>query len=315
MESMIEVKNLTMFYGTHKALDNVSFTVAKGEVLGLLGPNAAGKSTTIRILTCFIPPTSGTAVVGGYDVLDEPLKVKRQIGYLPEMVPLYPEMSVLDYLDFFAKVKGVKGSKKRKEEVYRVVELCWIGNVYKKLIGHLSRGYRQRVGLAQSLLGNPSVLIFDEPTRGLDPKQIIETRELIKSLGGEHTVILCSHILPEVSMVCGRVVIINEGRIVAVDTPGNLVGRLRDTDRLRLKARGPADVMSKALKESRLFTSIELVQDRDGEATFVLDYERGKDIAGDVSRIIVQKEWELLGIDKEIMSLEEIFLRITTREE
>src|SRR6266481_2404702 len=220
---MIEVENLTKRYGRHTAVDGVSFRVEKGEILGFLGPNGAGKTTTMRILTCYLPPTDGTARVAGYDVFQAPLEVKRRVGYIPETPPLYPDMTVLDFLGFCAKIKGV-AAKDRRGKIDDV-------------IGKLSKGYRQRVGLAQAILNNPDVLILDEPTAGLDPKQIIETRELIKGLGGDHTIILSTHILPEVSMTCGRVVIINKGRVVAEDTPNNLMRRLQGAGALRLEVR------------------------------------------------------------------------------
>ncbi len=205
---MIEVESLTKRYGRATAVDGVSFRVERGEILGFLGPNGAGKTTTMRILTCYLPPTEGTARVAGYDVFAQPMEVKRRVGYLPETPPLYPDMSVRDYLEFCARIKGVPG-KERRGRVADAIEKCRVGDVRDKLIAKLSKGYRQRVGLAQAILHNPDVLILDEPTSGLDPKQIIETRELIRSLAGSHTVILSTHILPEVSMTCGRVVIIN----------------------------------------------------------------------------------------------------------
>jgi ABC-2 type transport system ATP-binding protein len=234
---MIEVENLTKRYGRHTAVDGISFRVHKGEILGFLGPNGAGKTTTMRILTCYLPPTEGTARVAGYDVFEQPLEVKRRVGYTPETPPLYPDLDVGTFLDFCAKIKGVPG-KDRKARISDVMEKTRISDVRGTLIGRLSKGYRQRVGLAQAILHNPDVLILDEPTAGLDPKQIIETRELIKGLGGEHTIVLSTHILPEVSMTCGRVVIINKGRVVAEDTPENLTHRLQGAATVRLEVRG-----------------------------------------------------------------------------
>ena len=236
---MIEVENLTKRYGRHTAVDGISFRVHKGEILGFLGPNGAGKTTTMRILTCYLPPTDGTARVAGYDVFAQPLEVKRRVGYAPETPPLYPDMDVGSFLDFCAKIKGVPG-KDRKAKISDVMEKTRVSDVRNTLIGRLSKGYRQRVGLAQAILHNPDVLILDEPTAGLDPKQIIETRELIKSLGGEHTIVLSTHILPEVSMTCGRVVIINKGRVVAEDTPENLTHRLQGAATVRLEVRAGA---------------------------------------------------------------------------
>jgi ABC-2 type transport system ATP-binding protein len=227
---VIEVDHLTKVFSGRKAVDNISFTVQKGEILGFLGPNGAGKTTTMRILTCFMPATDGTARVAGYDVFEESLEVRRRIGYLPENPPLYPEMSVLSYLQFVAKIKGAPSSQ-RKSMVDDVMQKCAIGDVGHRVINKLSKGYKQRVGLAQALLNNPEVLILDEPTIGLDPKQIFEVRSLIKSLAGDHTVILSTHILPEVSMTCNRVVIIHNGKVVAMDTPEGLTNQMKATAR------------------------------------------------------------------------------------
>src|SRR6188474_1496214 len=244
---MIEVENLTKRYGRHTAVDGISFRVHKGEILGFLGPNGAGKTTTMRILTCYLPPTDGTARVAGFDVFTQPMEVKRRVGYTPETPPLYPDMDVGSFLDFCAKIKGVPG-KDRKAKISDVMEKTRISDVRATLIGRLSKGYRQRVGLAQAILHNPDVLILDEPTAGLDPKQIIETRELIKGLGGEHTVVLSTHILPEVSMTCGRVVIISRGRVVAEDTPENLTQRLKGGAALKLEVRGDGAALAEALR-------------------------------------------------------------------
>src|SRR5688500_17690927 len=219
----------------------------KGEILGFLGPNGAGKTTTMRILTCYLPPTEGSARVAGFDVFEEPLEVKKRVGYIPETPPLYPDLDVQEFLEFCARIKGVPGAS-RKQRIDDAVEKTRLGDVRRQLIGRLSKGYRQRVGLAQAILSNPDVLILDEPTAGLDPKQIIETRELIRGLGGEHTIILSTHILPEVSMVCGRVVIINRGRVVAEDTPENLTHRLRGAATLRMEVRGEASAAAEAVR-------------------------------------------------------------------
>src|SRR5712692_5669219 len=234
---MIKVEGLTKRYARTIAVDDISFEVEKGQIVGFLGPNGAGKTTTMRVLTCFLPPTAGTAQVAGFDVLEQPLEVKKRIGYLPETPPLYPDMEVSEYLTFVGKLKGL-ASLDVPKRVKDVCERCAITDVSAKLIGKLSKGYRQRVGLAQAILHNPDVLILDEPTSGLDPKQIIETRELIKGLGGEHTIVLSTHILPEVSMTCGRVVIINKGRVVAEDTPESLTHRLQGAATVRLEVRG-----------------------------------------------------------------------------
>ncbi|MBI5682169.1 MAG: ATP-binding cassette domain-containing protein [Deltaproteobacteria bacterium] len=223
---MIQVENLTKNYGSHQALKGISFTVNKGEILGFLGPNGAGKTTTMRILTGFFPATSGKAVVAGFDVFEEPMEVRKRIGYLPENVPLYRDMVVTDYLKFAAGIKGIK-KYDMDDRVNKVMDDCALQDVSRKLIGELSKGYRQRVGLAQALVNDPDVLILDEPTIGLDPNQIIEIRKLIKGLAGKRTIILSTHILPEVSMICHRVVIINKGEVVAVDTPQNMTSRIQ----------------------------------------------------------------------------------------
>src|SRR6478672_7948012 len=226
---MIKVEGLRKRYARTLAVDDISFEVEKGQIVGFLGPNGAGKTTTMRILTCFMPPTSGTAQVAGFDVLEQPLEVKKRIGYLPENPPLYPEMSTTEYLSFVGSLKGLSGAELRQRIDY-VSDRCAVADVKDKLLGKLSKGYRQRVGLAQAIIHNPDVLILDEPTAGLDPKQINETRQLIKELGGDHTIVLSTHILPEVSQTCGRVVIINKGKVVAVDTPDNLTARLRGAE-------------------------------------------------------------------------------------
>ena len=226
---MIEVQHLTKRYGPFTAVDDVSFKVEKGEILGFLGPNGAGKTTTMRVLTGYMPATDGKALVAGYDVFDQPIEAKRRTGYLPETPPLYPDMTVRDYLTFVARIKGVP-RQERKARVETVMERTRVADMAKRHCGKLSKGYKQRVGLAQAMIHKPDVLILDEPTAGLDPKQIIETRQLIKELAGDHTIILSTHILPEVSQTCQRVVIINKGRVVAVDTPENLTSRLRGSE-------------------------------------------------------------------------------------
>ena len=231
---MIEVQHLTKRYGRVTAVDDVSFRVERGEILGFLGPNGAGKTTTMRILTGYMPATEGKAIVAGFDVFDQPIEAKRRTGYLPETPPLYPDMSVIEYLQFVAKIKGVPRGE-RRQRVQAVMERTRIADMANRLCGKLSKGYRQRVGLAQALIHNPDVLILDEPTAGLDPKQIIETRELIKELAGDHTIILSTHILPEVAQTCQRVVIINKGHVVAVDTPDNLTARLRGSETMYLQ--------------------------------------------------------------------------------
>jgi ABC-2 type transport system ATP-binding protein len=309
---MIEVEGLTKRYGRQKAVDGVSFRVQKGEILGFLGPNGAGKTTTMRILTCYLPPTEGTARVAGYDVFEKPIEAKKHIGYLPETPPLYPDMEVRGFLDFVAKIKGVP-AKERKAKVDDAIEKCRVGDVRDKLIGKLSKGYRQRVGLAQAILHNPDVLILDEPTAGLDPKQIIETRELIKSLGGEHTIILSTHILPEVSVTCGRVVIINKGRVVAEDTPDNLMHRLRGAGALRLEVRGASSAVFDTLRAvPGIVNIVPKAEGISDVSVFEIEAQAGNDVRADLARAVVQKGFDLLGLSQVGMSLEEIFLHLTT---
>ena len=245
---MIEVKDLTKRYGQHVAVDSVSFTVNEGEILGFLGPNGAGKSTTMNIITGYISATEGTVKINGYDILDQPEEAKKQIGYLPEFPPLYMDMTVQEYLDFVFSIKKVD-PKQKKQQMDTILDVVKIGDVRKRLIKNLSKGYKQRVGLAQALVGAPSVLILDEPTVGLDPKQIIEIRTLIKELGKKHTIILSSHILPEVSAVCERVIIINKGKLVASDTPENLSRRLGDTSKMTLRVAAPEKQVIKVIKD------------------------------------------------------------------
>jgi ABC-2 type transport system ATP-binding protein len=291
----------------------VSFKVERGEILGFLGPNGAGKTTTMRILTGYMPPTGGKALVGGYDVQDQPIEAKRRTGYLPETPPLYPEMTVRDYLDFCARIKGVP----RAERVSRVkssMERTRIADVGKRHCGKLSKGYRQRVGLAQALLHNPEVLILDEPTAGLDPKQIIETRDLIRGLAGDHTIILSTHILPEVSQTCQRVVIINKGRVVAVDTPENLRARLQGAETLfvQIDAQG-ADVTS-ALTAIPGVTRVAPADTRPESGAYEVESERGRDVRRELARDIVTRGWGLLELRPMRMSLEDVFLQVTTEE-
>jgi ABC-2 type transport system ATP-binding protein len=308
---MIEVDNLTKRYGRTTAVDAISFRVEKGEVLGFLGPNGAGKTTTMRILTCYLPPTEGAARVAGHDVFSQPMEVKKRVGYLPETPPLYPDMSVTDYLDFCARIKGV-AAKERRARVDEAVEKCRVGEVRKTLIGKLSKGYRQRVGLAQAILHNPDVLVLDEPTAGLDPKQIIETRELIRSLAGSHTIVLSTHILPEVSMTCGRVVIINKGRVVAEDTPQNLTRRLRGAGTLRLELQGDEAGLVAAARDVPGVLAVHPRGAHDGAVLLDVEAEAGKDVRAELARAVVAKGYGLLGLQQQGMSLEEIFLQLTT---
>ena len=310
---MIEVQHLTKRYGPFTAVDDLSFKVERGEILGFLGPNGAGKTTTMRILTGYMPPTEGKAIVAGYDVLEQPIDAKRRTGYLPETPPLYPDMSVAEYLSFVAKIKGVP-SGERKQRIQTVMARVHIDDMANRLCSKLSKGYKQRVGLAQALIHNPDVLILDEPTAGLDPKQIIETRQLIKELAGNHTIILSTHILPEVSQTCQRVVIINRGRVVAVDTPDNLTSRLRgsETMYLQVDALG-ADALT-ALSHVPGVTRIVESDRRDSAVGYEVDSETGRDVRRELARAVVTQGWGLLELRPMRMSLEDIFLSLTTDE-
>lgn len=305
---MIQVENLTKYYGPHPAIQDVTFQVKKGEILGFLGPNAAGKTTTMRILTGFIPPTSGTARVAGYDVFSDSIEVRRRIGYMPETIPLYPEMAVRDYLGFFAELRGLDHKDQR---VDRAMEICSVGDRADTLIGKLSKGYQQRVGLAQALLHDPEVLILDEPTVGLDPKQIIEVRELIKGLGGERTVILSTHILPEVSQTCNRVVIINEGRVVAEDTTERLTNRLQGAERIFLKVQVPGPQVAALLGKTPGVLSVE----PKGDGGFEIECALGSEPRPKLASAVVQAGYGLLELRPVGMSLEEVFLKLTSNEE
>lgn len=312
---MIEVDQLTKRFGSVKAIDNVSFRVEKGEILGFLGPNGAGKTTTMRILTCFLPATEGTARVGGFDVFTQPMEVKRRIGYLPENPPLYDEMTVDSYLEFVAKIKGVDPTI-RSKRIAEVKDRVSIQDYSGTIIKHLSKGYRQRVGLAQALVHDPEVLILDEPTIGLDPNQISDVRHLIKSLAGNHTVILSTHILPEVGMTCQRVVIINKGRIAAIDTPENLTRQLQGSDRILLIARGPEAAIKGKIEEIPGVLRIESAKsDGDGHCELSIDTELKRDLRSQIARKIVESGYELLELKTMSMSLEEVFLQLTTKEE
>ena len=310
---MIEVQHLTKRYGRVTAVDDVSFRVERGEILGFLGPNGAGKTTTMRILTGYMPATEGRATVAGYDIFDKPIDAKRRTGYLPETPPLYPDMTVREYLDFVARLKGVP-SKEKKDRVISVMQRAHVADMADRHCAKLSKGYRQRVGLAQALIHNPEVLILDEPTAGLDPKQIIETRQLIRSLAGDHTVVISTHILPEVSQTCHRVVIINKGRVVAVDTPDNLTARLRGAETMFVQVdAGGADAAA-ALSTLPGVTRVTLSERRTTIEGLEVESEKGRDIRRDIARAIVNRGWGLLELRPMRMSLEEIFLQVTTEE-
>ena len=311
---MITVENLTKRYATKTAIENVSFQVEKGEILGFLGPNGAGKTTTMRIVVGFMPASDGTVRVDGFDVFENPLDVRRRIGYLPENPPLYPEMTVAGYLRFVAKIKGVP-KEKIGAEVKRVMERVSITDVQERIIAKLSKGYKQRVGLAQALIGDPPVMILDEPTIGLDPKQIHEVRELIKGLAGNHTVVLSTHILPEVEQTCNRVVIIDRGKIVAIDTPQNLRFQLQGAERVFMEIQGPVPEITSKLKAMPGVIDVHTVGSNDGRHRFQIEGELRKDIRSDLARTVVQSGWGLYELQSASMSLEDIFLKLTTAEE
>lgn len=308
---MIEVNELTRYYGQKRAISNVSFKVNKGEILGLLGPNAAGKTTTMRILTCYMPPTSGSATVGGYDIFDQSMQIREITGYLPENPPVYTDLVVKDYLNFVAQIKGIDKNK-IKSEVDSVIEKANVGDVKSRVIGKLSKGYKQRVGLAQCLLNNPDIVILDEPTIGLDPKQIIEIRELIKNLKGDHTVILSSHILPEVEQTCERVVIISEGKVVAEDSTENLISRTKGSDRVLLEIEGDEAKVTALLKSLDNVTSVQASHTPSGVLKIAV--ESKNDMRKDYAQILVKNNFGLLEMQSDKLTLEDIFLDLTMKE-
>ncbi|MGH7323658.1 MAG: ABC transporter ATP-binding protein [Candidatus Rokuibacteriota bacterium] len=311
---MIEVQNLTKHYGPVTAIRDVSFSVAPGQIVGFLGPNGAGKSTTMRILACFMPASSGSARVAGYDVFRESMDVRRRIGYLPETVPLYSDMRVTPYLEFVAEVKGV-GRTERTRRVGEVMERCLISDVQNRLIGKLSKGYRQRVGLAQAIINDPHVLILDEPTIGLDPQQITEIRALIKSFAGEHTVILSTHILPEVSMVCSGVIIINKGMIVAQGAIDTLVEQFFPTSRVEVEVAGPPAAVREGMRRIAGVLDVREQPLGDGRMTYVVESARGRDVRGEIFLLASQQRWELRELRRVGMTLEEVFIRVVAGEE
>ncbi|MCI0475963.1 MAG: ABC transporter ATP-binding protein [Anaerolineales bacterium] len=304
----IQVQDLAKWYGDFEALHQVSFEVQKGEILGFLGPNGAGKTTTMRILTGYMPPSSGTARIAGYDVFEDSIEVRKRIGYLPETVPLYTEMSVWDYLDFVARLRGVAD---RDAAIERVMEMTSIAERADHLIGKLSKGFRQRVGIAQALVHSPEVLIMDEPTIGLDPKQIIDIRNLIKSLAGDHTVLLSTHILPEVSQTCSRVLIINDGKIVAEDTPERLSARVRGAEHIHLQVAKPAPEIATELEKVQGVLSAQA----QAEGVYEIETNLGSDRRVEIAALVVQRGWGLLELRPVSLSLEEVFLKLTTSEE
>jgi ABC-2 type transport system ATP-binding protein len=312
---MITVKGLTKRYARTLAVDNISFQVEKGQIVGFLGPNGAGKTTTMRILTCFLPPTAGTANVAGFDVLEQPMEVKRRIGYLPETPPLYPEMEVDEYLLFVGKLKGMSGAS-LAARIDEVCGRCAVADVRKKLIGKLSKGYRQRVGLAQAIIHNPDVLVLDEPTAGLDPKQINETRDLIKGLAGDHTILLSTHILPEVEHTCEQVIIINKGKVVATDSVHNLQARARGAESVLVEVEGRDSEVNVATVQQRLekvsgVSRVLFKETRQNRALFEVESLKDRSIRGDLARAVVESGWNLNELRAAAISLEEVFLQLT----
>jgi len=312
---MITVKGLTKRYAHNTAVNDISFEVQKGQIVGFLGPNGAGKTTTMRMLTCFLTPSAGTATVAGFDILEQPFEVKKRIGYLPETPPVYPEMRIAEYLTFVGRLKGLAGNDLRSRVDYSC-ERCAIADVKDKIIGKLSKGYRQRVGLAQAIIHNPDVLILDEPTAGLDPKQINETRDLIKSLAGDHTIILSTHILPEVSQTCEQVIIINRGKVVATDSVSNLQGRARSGESVLLEVGGSVDPLAVRRRLEQVAGVTRVVFKEDGQRRGVFEVEglKGRSLRGDLARAVVEAGWDLNELRAASMSLEEIFLQLTGEE-
>lgn len=314
---MIEVKNLTKKYGNKVGVQNISFTVEKGEILGFLGPNGAGKSTTMNVITGYKPPTEGQVIIGGFDMSEKPLEAKKKLGYLPEIPPVYHEMKVKSYLKFVCDLKGVS-REKREAHIQEIMDTVRIADVKDRLIKNLSKGYRQRVGFAQALVSDPDVLILDEPTAGLDPKQIHEIRLLIKNLGREHTIILSSHILAEVSMVCDRVIIINKGEIVAIDTPENLARNMASNERLLARIIGPEHQISEAIREIDGVLSVERRQEKSDSkpdmSTYIIESRNAIDVRTPLFFAMANLRYPIHEIRSVDVSLEDIFLQLTSEE-
>ncbi len=310
---MIQATGLTHYYGPNPAIEDVNFGVNRGEILGFLGPNGAGKTTTMRILTGFMPPTRGKVTLDGYDVVEQSLEVRRRVGYLPETVPLYTDMTVTSYLKYMGTLRGMP-SRNIKRRIEEVIDVCRLDDYRSSLIAKLSKGFRQRVGIAQAILHEPDVLVLDEPTIGIDPIQVVETRSLIKNLGNQQTVVLSSHILPEVSMICERVLIIHEGRIVAEDTPANLAERLQGTDLLEVEIGGPPEEVTPAIREIEGVASVRHRSHANREV-YTVRLLQGAEVRDDISRAVIARGWSLLSMQSVGMTLEEIFLRLTTDEE
>lgn len=316
---MIKVEGVSKRYARFTAVDNVSFEVGKGQIVGFLGPNGAGKTTTMRILTCFQPPSEGKASVAGFDVVEQPMEVKKRIGYLPETPPLYPDMEVGEYLDFAGKLKGLRGNDLAKR-IKEVSEKTNVADVSGKLIAKLSKGYKQRVGLAQALLHNPDVLILDEPTSGLDPKQILETRQLIRGLAGDHTIILSTHILPEVEQTCERVVIISKGKLVATDTVENLTNRMRGSENVSVEVEGRDGELDSRAVQQRLekvagVSKVILREEKTNRANFEVESLQGRSIRAELARAVVEGGFALTELKAAGMSLEDVFLQLTASDE
>ena len=311
---MIEVKELTKSYGTTVAVDHVTFNAHAGEVLGFLGPNGAGKTTTMRILTCYLSADAGSATVAGYDVFEESVEVRKHIGYLPESAPLYTDMGVIEYLNFMTQVRGIPKSQ-RKERIRTVIDTCGLEDVIQKDIGELSKGYRQRVGLAQSLIHDPPILILDEPTSGLDPNQIIEIRNLIKNIGQEKLVLFSTHILPEVSATCSRVLIINNGKIVANGTPDELTNQEKGEEIVHVTIRGTQETIETQLNELEFVSKWNRVGTDDGTVSYQISAPHGSDAAEALFHIVVENGWSLTELHQESVNLEDVFLNLTHKEQ
>ena len=307
---MIEVKNLTKRYGPTVAVDNVSFNAKAGEVLGFLGPNGAGKTTTMRVLTCYLSADEGNATVDGYDVFDQSVEVRKRIGYLPESAPLYLDMGVIDYLKFIAQVRDIPKSQ-RQQRTKEVIDICGLESVIQKDVGELSKGFRQRLGLAQSLIHDPPILIMDEPTSGLDPNQIIEIRNLIKEIGKEKMIIFSTHILPEVSATCSRILIINNGKIVANGSPESLAERAKGGEVVDITIRGPADEIESKLQDLNFVNEFDCVNTVDGLLSYRIASEKGTNAAEELFQFVVQNGWSLTELRQESVSLEDVFRELT----
>ena len=306
---MIEVKNLTRYYGTRRAINNISFQIEKGEVVGFLGPNGAGKSTTMNIISCILAASSGSAKINGFDTFEQSLEIRKVIGYLPETPPLYSDMIVSDYLNFAAGIRGVD-TKRISSSVDRVIEKCSLKDVGHRIIGRLSKGYQQRVGLAQAMVHDPEILILDEPTIGLDPIQIIEIRKLIQELTTEHTIILSSHILPEITQICKRVIIINDGEIAAVDSLGGLAASLRKSDRLSLTVRNSKNNVVEKL--NGLDQVISAINDEGNQ--YLIECALRSNLQDEIAKLALENNWGIVELKPVSMTLEDIFLKLTLEE-